>query len=164
MRALFSVSASLLLTTALGGCAVMHQPEVAALKCGETKTAKYSIPTRKQPVLIDVDFKRSCEADKNGVESSLKGHPWGGVGKTMPMSVGAHAPHYEYIPCGDTKADQVELKKKWDDFENYEHYADKGRDIEDIRDVQIDMRFREDYALRHYMLNSAKNLCSATPQ
>ena len=166
MRSSVSVPISMLfaatIASSLGGCAalVMQAPEAPVLKCGDTKLTQYLIPTTQKPVPVDVHFTMACFGDRKGVEISLQNHPWGGVGKTMPMSIGKEAPHYEYIPC----ANNDELKEKWKDMENYEDFANKGREITDIKNVQIDSRFQNDYRLRRYMLQSAKNICAASPQ
>ncbi len=164
MRSYLSVSAYLCLSSLFSACAILPAAESNILQCGESKDTPYSIPTNRGPFPINVQFKMACHADKKGVEVSIKNHPWGGVGKTMPISVGPEAPDYEYIPCAGNKEADAILKIKWDDFESYEHFANKGRDIEDIHHVGIDMRFREDYMLRHYVLNSAKNMCDGLPE
>lgn len=167
MRNLLSVSASVLFAatmSAMSGCAMMGVPETApatpSLKCGDIKDTQYNIPTTTKPAVVDIQFKLACEPGKKGVEISLKNHPWGGVGKTMPNSIGKDSPNYEYIPCDPQN---VDLKAKWKDMEDYSDFASRGRDIKDINNVQIDMRFRQDYALRHYMLYSARNICQAAP-
>jgi hypothetical protein len=164
MRSYFSISASICVSTLLGACTIFPTPEAHTLSCDETKDTIYQIPTNRGPTPVDIQFKMACNADKKGVEVNIKNHPWGDVGKTMVNSVGEKAPRYEYIPCGGSKEADSILKSKWDEFESIEYFADRGRDIEDIRHVDIDMRFRQDYALRYYLLNSAKNMCFAIPQ
>lgn len=151
------VSGSFLAATNLTGCAGLQTIETKSLKCGDVQDTKYSIPTTRSPYILDIQFKLACDAGHKGVEISMKNHPWGGVGKTMGNIVGRDAPNYEYIPCANTS----DLKAKWDNMDEYDHFANLGRDISDINNVQIDMRFREDYRLRYYMLTSAKNICSA---
>lgn len=160
MHPYLSAAKYLALSAVFSGCAVLPVPEASALKCGETKATTHQIPTQRGNIPVAVTFKMSCDNGQKGIEVSLKGHPWGGVGKTLPMSVGKQAPDYEYIPCDNGK----DLKAKWDDLEGIDAFADRGREIVDIQDVYIDMRFRQDYALRYYMLNSAKNMCFGIPQ
>ena len=142
MRSHFSVAATLCFHALLSACALMPAPETQGLQCGEAKDTIYQIPTNRGGVPVNVQFKMACKGDVKGVEVSIKNHPWGGVRKTMPRFVGDKAPDYEYIPCGGSQEADTILKNKWSDFESYEHFADRGRDIEDIRYVEIDMRFR----------------------
>lgn len=160
MKSVVSLPASLLFAAAVGGCAVMPTPENVALKCSDSIKTQHLIPTVTKPFPVNMEFVMACFGDKRGVEILMENHPYGGVGMTMSQTVGKEAPRYEYIPCENN----AELKAKWADMEEYSDFANKGRDIQDIRDVQIDMRFREDYRLRHYMLHTAANICKSAPQ
>jgi hypothetical protein len=162
MNRLFSVFGTYAVAF-LSGCVTMPvaDTETAPLKCGESKSTIYQIPIVRQPIPVDLHFKMSCEGGQKGIEFGMENHPWGGFGKTMPRSIGDDAPRYEYIPCPINGVFSNDLQKKWNDLNNYEHFSNIGRDIQDIRSIPLEARVREDYNLRLSVLQSAKNLCLA---